>query len=703
MKKLILILAALPTIAAFGQNVKMMQYPDTKKGDVADTYFDTKVNDPYRWLEDDRSVETAAWVKAQNETTYAYLNKIPFRDALKTRLEKLWNYEKIGAPSKEGAYTYYSKNNGLQNQSVVYRKDASGKDEVFLDPNNFSKDGTTSLGSLDFSKDGSKLAYSISEGGSDWRKVIVMEAKSKKIIGDTLVDVKFSGVSWRANEGFYYSSYEKPTGSELSAKTDQHKLYFHKLGTSQKEDQLIFGVDQKRRYVGGYVTEDNKYLVITAANSTYGNELYIKDLSKEDSPIVNIVGNFNSDNIIIDNEGSKLFIRTDLNAPNKRIVTVDVGHPSPENWKDFIAETENVLSPSTGGGYFFANYMKDAVSVVKQYDKNGKLVRQIELPAVGTAAGFAGKKKEKTLYYSFTNYTTPGTIYSFGSQAGKSAIYAKPKVDFNSADFVSTQVFYASKDGTKIPMIITHKKGLKLDGKNPTILYGYGGFNISLTPSFSIANAVWMENGGIYAVPNLRGGGEYGKKWHVAGTKMQKQNVFDDFIAAAEYLIAQKYTSSDFLAIRGGSNGGLLVGATMTQRPDLMKVALPAVGVMDMLRYHTFTAGAGWAYDYGTAQDSKEMFDYLKGYSPVHNVKAGTRYPATMVTTGDHDDRVVPAHSFKFAAELQAKQAGDNPTLIRIDVKAGHGAGKSVAATIQENVDIQAFTLYSMGFTALPK
>ena len=703
MKKFILILAVLPSIAAFGQNPKVMQYPETKKGDVVDTYFDTKVNDPYRWLEDDRSAETAAWVKAQNETTYAYLDKIPFRDALKARLEKLWNYEKIGAPSKEGAYTYYSKNNGLQNQSVVYRKNASGKDEVFLDPNTFSKDGTTSLGSLDFSKDGSKLAYSISEGGSDWRKVIVMEAKSKKIIGDTLVDVKFSAVSWKGNEGFYYSSYEKPTGSELSAKTDQHKLYFHKLGTAQKDDQLIFGADQKRRYVGGHVTEDNKYLVITAANSTYGNELYIKDLSKPDSPIINIVGNFNSDNTIIDNEGGKLFIRTDLNAPNKRIVSVDVSHPTPENWKDFIAETENVLSPSIGGGYFFANYMKDAVSVVKQYDKNGKLVRQIELPAVGTAAGFAGKKKEKTLYYSFTNYTTPGTIYSFGSQAGKSAVYAKPKVDFNAADFVSTQVFYASKDGTKIPMIITHKKGIKLDGKNPTILYGYGGFNISLTPSFSIANAVWMENGGIYAVPNLRGGGEYGKKWHIAGTKMQKQNVFDDFIAAAEYLIAQKYTSTDFLAIRGGSNGGLLVGATMTQRPDLMKVALPAVGVMDMLRYHTFTAGAGWAYDYGTAQDSKEMFDYIKGYSPVHNVKPGVRYPATMVTTGDHDDRVVPAHSFKFAAELQAKQTGENPTLIRIDVKAGHGAGKSVAATIQENVDIQAFTLYSMGFTALPK
>ncbi|MGO4819835.1 MULTISPECIES: prolyl oligopeptidase family serine peptidase [unclassified Flavobacterium] len=696
-------MAVLPTMVAIGQNQKPLQYPKTHKGSVVDTYFDTAVNDPYRWLEDDRSEETAAWVKAQNEVTYGYLNQIPFRDALKNRMEKLWNYEKIGAPSKEGNYTYFSKNNGLQNQSVVYRKDASGKEEVFLDPNTFSKDGTTSLGGLDFSKDGSKVAYAISEGGSDWRKVIIMDALSKKVIEDTLVDVKFSGLSWRGNEGFYYSSYEKPKGSELSAKTDQHKLYFHKLGTAQKDDKVVFGADQKRRYIGGYVTEDDAYLVISAANSTYGNELYIKSLKTDNSPIITIVDNFNSDNSIIETEGSKLFIETDLNAPNKRIVTVDFSNPAPANWVDFIPETTNVLSPSTGAGFIFANYMKDAVSVVQQYDYSGKMVREIKLPAVGTAGGFGGKKIDKTLYYSFTNYTTPGTIYALEPKSGKSTIYAKPNVDFNSENFESKQVFYTSKDGTKIPMIITYKKGLKLNGQNPTMLYGYGGFNVSLTPSFSIANAVWMENGGVYAVPNLRGGGEYGKKWHDAGTKMQKQNVFDDFIAAAEYLIAQKYTSTNFLAIRGGSNGGLLVGATMTQRPDLMKVALPAVGVMDMLRYHTFTAGAGWAYDYGTAQDSKEMFDYIKGYSPVQNVKAGTHYPATMVTTGDHDDRVVPAHSFKFAAELQEKQSGPNPTLIRIDVKAGHGAGKSVAASIQENVDIQAFTLYNMGFKALPK
>lgn len=700
MKKSILIMALALPITLMSQN--KMQYPTTKKGQVTDTYFDTKVADPYRWLEDDRSEETGSWVKEQNRLTYDYLSKIPYRDALKSRLEKLWNYEKISAPFKEGNFTYYYKNNGLQNQSVLYRKDAKGEESVFLDPNTFSKDGTSSLGGVNFSEDGSKVAYSISEGGSDWRKVIVMDAVTKKILEPTLEDIKFSGVSWKGNEGFYYSSYDKPDGSELSAKTDQHKLYYHKVGTRQKDDKVIFGLDQKRRYVGGYVTEDNHYLVITASTSTYGNELYIQDLTKPNSKIVTIVDNFNSDNSIIDNQGSKLFIATDLNAPNTRVVTVDVSNPKPENWKDLIPETENVLNVSTGSGFLFANYMIDAVSAIKQYDYSGKLVRNIQLPGIGTAGGFGGKKTEKVLYYSFTNYTTPGSTYSFDPKSGDSKVYQTPKIDFNSNDYESKQVFYTSKDGTKIPMIITHKKGLKLDGKNPTILYGYGGFNVSLTPSFSISNAVWMENGGIYAVANLRGGGEYGKKWHVAGTKMQKQNVFNDFIAAAEYLISEKYTSSDFLAIRGGSNGGLLVGATMTQRPNLMKVALPAVGVMDMLRYHTFTAGAGWAYDYGTAEDSKEMFEYIKGYSPVHNVKPNTKYPATMVTTGDHDDRVVPAHSFKFAAELQDKQAGENPTLIRIDINAGHGAGKSVAASIQESVDIMAFTLYNMGITKLP-
>ncbi|WP_026725249.1 prolyl oligopeptidase family serine peptidase [Flavobacterium sasangense] len=700
MKKTITISAIVCTLVMNAQTTKI-NYPETKKIDHIDTYFGEQINDYYRWLEDDRSPETEMWVKKQNVVTNVYLNRIPYRNQLKERMEKLWNYEKIGAPFKEGDYTYYYKNNGLQNQSVLYRKDASGKEEIFLDPNTFSKDGTTSLGGINFSKDGSLVAYSISEGGSDWRKVVVMEAKTKKIIGDTIVDVKFSGVSWYKNEGFYYSSYDKPVGSELSAKTDQHKLYYHKLNTSQKTDKLIFGGDVKRRYVGGGVSEDEKYLFISAANSTSGNELYYLDLSKPDSKIVTLIDNYENDNDVLDNKGSKIYLVTNYKAPNKRVVTFDLSNPAKENWKDCIAETENVLSPNTGGGYIFASYMKDAVSFIKQYDYNGKLVRDIQLPGVGTAGGFGGKEKETTLYFSFTNYVTPGTTYAFDPKTGKSEVYQKPKVDFNSADYESKQVFYTSKDGTKIPMIITYKKGTKLNGKNPTILYGYGGFNVSLTPSFSIANAVWLENGGIYAVANLRGGGEYGKKWHDAGTQLKKQNVFDDFIAAAEYLIKEKYTSSDYLAIKGGSNGGLLVGAVMTQRPDLVKVALPAVGVLDMLRYHTFTAGAGWAYDYGTSEQSKEMFEYIKGYSPVHNVKAGTKYPATMVTTGDHDDRVVPAHSFKFAAELQAKQAGDNPVLIRIDVNAGHGAGKSVAATIQENVDMQVFTLYNMGVKEL--
>lgn len=683
------------------QKKSEIKYPETQKGKQVDTYFGTKVEDPYRWLEDDRSAETADWVKRQNEVTYAFLEQIPYRDKIKERMEKLWNYEKISAPFKEGDFTYFYKNDGLQNQSVLYRKDTWGKEEVFIDPNTFSKDGTTSLGGVDFSKDGSLVAYSISEGGSDWRKVIVMNTATKEIIGDTLHDVKFSGVSWYKNEGFYYSSYDKPKGSELSAKTDQHKLYYHRLGTKQREDQLIFGVEQKRRYVGGFVTDDENYLIISAANSTTGNELYYKALSKPDSKIICLVNTFDFNHSYVDNSGATFLVETNYKAPNNRVVQFELASPEMDKWKDFIPETENVLSTSTGAGFIFANYSKDAISYIKQYNMKGDFVGEVNLPGIGTASSIGGKKTDAILYYSFTNYITPGATYAFHAEKNTSVLYRKPEVDFNSEDYVSKQVFYTSKDGTKIPMIITHKKGLKLDGNNPTILYGYGGFNISLTPSFSVANAVWLENNGIYAVANLRGGGEYGKKWHDAGTKLQKQNVFDDFIAAAEYLIKEKYTSKNYLAIRGGSNGGLLVGAVMTQRPDLMKVALPAVGVLDMLRYHTFTAGAGWAYDYGTADDSKEMFDYLKRYSPVHNVKPGIQYPATLVTTGDHDDRVVPAHSFKFAAQLQSKQTGSNPTLIRIDVNAGHGAGKSLAAAIQENTDIQAFTLYCMGIKSL--
>ncbi|MDX8338646.1 prolyl oligopeptidase family serine peptidase [Draconibacterium sp. IB214405] len=705
MKKLYYLPVLLVLLYACTQQPKI-DYPVTKKGDVTDTYFGVEVADPYRWLEDDHSDETAEWVKAENKVTFGYLNQIPYREDLKDRLSTLWNYEKIGAPFKEGDWTYFYKNDGLQNQYVVYRF-KTGEDqstaEVFLDPNTFAEDGTTSLSTLSFSENGKIAAYSISEGGSDWRKVIIMNTDTKEQMGDTLVDIKFSGISWKADEGFFYSSYDKPEGSELSAKTDQHKLYYHELGTAQKEDELIYGgtPEEKHRYVGGGVTDDNNYLVITASISTSGNKLFIKDLTKPGSKLITIIGTDESDTYVIDNVGTKLYLVTNLNAPNQKIVTVDVSNPTPENWVDFIPETENVLSPSTGCGYFFAEYMIDAVSKVYQYDYSGKMIREVELPGVGSVSGFSAKKKDTEMYYTFTNYITPGNIYQYDNETGESELYRKPAIDFNPNDFESKQVFYASKDGTKIPMIITYKKGTELNGTNPTILYGYGGFNISLTPSFSVTNAVWLEQGGVYAVANMRGGGEYGKKWHDAGTKLQKQNVFDDFIAAAEYLIAENYTSSDYLAIRGGSNGGLLVGAVMTQRPELMKVALPAVGVMDMLRYHTFTAGAGWAYDYGTAEDNKEMFEYLKGYSPVHNVKAGVAYPATLVTTGDHDDRVVPAHSFKFAAELQAKQAGDNPVLIRIETDAGHGAGTPVSKTIEQYADIYGFTLWNMGIKTL--
>ena len=712
MKKIALCLLTLLVIMSCKEAQKqreeiIVEYPETISVDTVTNYFGTEVKDPYRWLEDDRSEETMAWVKNQNKSTYSYLDNIPFRNDLKERLTKLWNYEKIGSPFKEGDYTYFYKNTGLQNQYVIYRYKTVEDPKtatVFLDPNEFSNDGTTSLGGTSFSKDGKKLAYAISEGGSDWRKILIMNTETKEIIEDTIVDVKFSGMSWYKNEGFYYSSYDKPKGSELSAKTDQHKVYYHKLGTSQKEDEIIYGAtpEEKHRYIYGSVTEDNKYLLISPRTSTSGNKLYIKDLTIPNAPLVEIIGNTDSDTYVLENVGSTLYLVTNLNAPNQKIVTVDASNPTPDHWVDFIPETKNVLSPSTAGGYFFTEYMVDAVSQIFQYDYNGKLVREVKLPSIGSAGGFGAKKEETELYYSFTNYVTPGSIYKYDIEKGVSTLYRKPDIDFNSDNYESKQVFYNSKDGTKIPMIITHKKGIEFNGKNPTILYGYGGFNISLTPSFSITNAVWMEQGGIYAVANLRGGGEYGKEWHDAGTQLKKQNVFDDFIAAAEYLISENYTSSDYLAIRGGSNGGLLVGATMTQRPDLMKVALPAVGVLDMLRYHTFTSGAGWAYDYGTAEDSKEMFEYLKGYSPVHNVKAGVHYPATLVTTGDHDDRVVPAHSFKFAAELQAKQSGDNPTLIRIETDAGHGAGTPISKTIEQYADIYGFTLYNMGFDVLP-
>lgn len=682
------------------EEVTILPYPATEKRDVVDHHFGTEVPDPYRWLETDTAVTTKAWVAEQNEVTNGYLEQIPFREAIFARLEKLWDYEKFSAPFKEGDYTYFYKNDGLQNQSVLYRqKGDDGDVEVFLDPNKFSEDGTTSLAGVAFSRDGSLVAYQISEGGSDWRKVIVVRADDKSTVGDTLVDIKFSGLAWRGNEGFYYSSYDKPrAGSTLSGVTDQHKLYFHALNTPQGEDELIFGgTSTPRRYIGGYLTEDERFLVITAANTTSGEELYIQDLSRPGNAIVNVVDNFEKNHTVIDNDGGKLFIYTNLDAPNGKIVTAEANNPKPENWIDLIPETGNVLNPGAGGGKIFANYLKDATSLVEQYDRDGNLERTIELPDVGSAGGFGAKLGDKELYYSFTSYVYPPTIFKYNIETGKSELYKASGVDFDPAKYESKQVFYTSKDGTEVPMIVTYKKGIELDGSNPTLLYGYGGFNISLTPSFSTSNIVLLEQGGVYAVANLRGGGEYGEKWHLAGTKLQKQNVFDDFIAAAEYLINEKYTSSEKLAIAGGSNGGLLVGAAMTQRPELFKVALPAVGVLDMLRYHKFTAGAGWAFDYGTADDNAEMFNYLYTYSPYHALTRETAYPATMVTTADHDDRVVPAHSFKFAARLQEYHSGPNPVLIRIETKAGHGAGKPTAMVIAEQADKWAFLFQNTG------
>jgi prolyl oligopeptidase len=697
-----LLLAALLAAGQAGAQAlvtsKTLPYPKTRKVDTTTTYFGTKVPDPYRWLENDQATDTKAWVQEENKVTQDYIGKIPYRNAIRDRLTKLWNYEKYSAPTKEGKYTYFSKNTGLQSQYVMYRQLGTGAPEVFLDPNTFSKDGTTSLAGINFTQDGSLAAYQISEGGSDWRKVIVVKASDKSIVGDTLKNVKFSGLAWKGNQGFYYSSYDKPTaGSQLAGKTQIHKLYYHQLGTPQSTDKLIFGGEKDpNRYIGASVTEDERFLVITAANTTTGNKLYVQDLGKLGSPIVTIVPDEKSISHVVDNVGSKLYLETNYQAPNHRLVTVDAAVPTQANWKDLIPETKNVLDVNTVGGHIFTTYLKDATSLVEEYDMAGKKLRTIALPGVGSASGFGGKKLDKDTYYTFTSYTYPPTIFKYNLATGTSTVYKKAGVQFDPSKYESKQVFYTSKDGTRVPMIITYKKGLALNGKNPTLLYAYGGFNSSVTPSFSTSNIILLEQGGVYAVANLRGGGEYGEKWHEAGTKLQKQNVFDDFIAAAEYLKTAKYTDTDHLAIAGGSNGGLLVGATMTQRPDLCKVAFPAVGVMDMLRYNQFTAGAGWAYDYGTAQDSPEMFNYLYKYSPYHALKLAS-YPATLITTADHDDRVVPAHSFKFASRLQESQQGPAPVLIRIETKAGHGAGRSTAQVISEQTDKWAFMFENMG------
>ncbi|MEE2877195.1 MAG: prolyl oligopeptidase family serine peptidase [Candidatus Neomarinimicrobiota bacterium] len=684
-----------------GTGEKQGAYPHTRKSDHVDVYHSQEVKDPYRWLEDDNSKETGEWVSTQNVLTRDYLDNIPYRNKIKERLETLYNYERVSAPFREGNFEYFYKNSGLQNHSVLYRS-AIGSDasaEVFLDPNTFSADGTVALRGVSFTKDGSLAGYMISEGGADWRKIIVVDTKMKGIIGDTLIDVKFSGLSWKGNKGFFYSRYIHPeSGSLLSGKTEYHSLFYHELGTSQREDVLVYGgVENPNRYVGGYVTDDEQYLVISAAQNTSGNQLYIKSLQGGESPPIQLQDDYYAECRAVDNDGTTFFLYTNIDAPKSRLVSVDLNDPRESAWENIIPESENVLRINSGGGKFFANYLIDARTKVHQYSYDGTLEREIELPGIGTAYGFDGKKEEEELYFSFTSFTYPTTIFKYSVSSGETTVYRSPDIDFVPSNYVSQQVFFPSKDGTRIPMFIVHKKELVLNGKNPTMLYAYGGFNISLTPRFNVLNLVWLENGGIYAQPNLRGGGEYGEAWHRAGTKMNKQNVFDDFIAAAEFLIDNNYTSSDYLGISGGSNGGLLVGATMTQRPDLMKVALPAVGVMDMLRYHQFTAGAGWADDYGTADDSPEMFEYLRKYSPLHALRENTLYPATLVTTADHDDRVVPAHSFKYAARLQAVNAGHNPTLIRIQTRAGHGS-VSTEQRLELAADRFAFVWKNMNF-----
>lgn len=683
------------------QEVTGLQYPETTKEDHIDVYHGVEVADPYQWLEDDLSDETAAWVSAQNEVTQSYLSNITFRDALKDRIKELLDYEKVSAPFEEGNYQYFYKNDGLQDHSVLYRTpkgESEAEPEVFLDPNNFSDDGTVGLSGVSFTEDGSMVAYMITEGGSDWRKIIVMDTEDKSIIGDTIVDAKFSRLSWKGNEGFYFSSYDNPKEtSALSAKTQYHKLYYHQLNTPQSDDILVYGGDQQpNRYINGEVTEDGHYLVVEAAQNTSGAQTYVRDLRQSDGQFVQIQDDYFATLEYVDNAGEMFYFRTNIDAPNYRLVKIDIKNPAKENWVDIIPESENVLRVGSGGGKFFANYLVDAKTAIKQFDMEGKLEREVQLPGIGSAGGFGAKKEDTYLYYNFTSFTSPPTIYRYDIASGESELYRQAEVDFNPEDYETKQVFYNSKDGTRVPMFIVHKKGLELNGANPTLLYAYGGFNISLTPSFNPTRVAWLENGGVYAQPNLRGGGEYGEKWHRAGTQLNKQNVFDDFIAAGEYLIKEGYTSSDYLAISGGSNGGLLVGATMTQRPDLAKVALPAVGVMDMLKYHTFTSGAGWADDYGTAEDSPEMFEYLKGYSPYHNLKDSVPYPATLVTTADHDDRVVPAHSFKFAARLQEAHTGNNPVLIRIQTKAGHGS-VSTSQIIDLTADVYAFVWENMG------
>ena len=704
MKQLLIITAAfiIAGCQSKQQQTTAINYPTAKTVDSADVFYGIKVPDPYRWLEDYSSPASKEWIKAENQVTDSFLEKIPFRDKIKKEVTSLIDYSRISDPEKHGEYYYWVKNSGLQNQGVWYRAKNvadTASAAVFLDPNTFAHNGAVSLQETSFTNDGTLMAYLISNGGSDWRDILVKNTSNGNLVGDTIKDAKFSGVSWKGDDGFYYSTYEIPKGeNKLTYKTIHHTLYYHKMGTPQSDDQFVFGGEKEpNRYISGYTTEDGHYLVIIAAESTTNNKLYIQDLSKKDGPVKPIVEDYKSTQSVSDDDGSTLFIYTNRDAPDYRLVKADISNPSPENWKDVIPETKNVLEVSTAGGYFFATYMEDVKNKVYQYDHNGHQIREIALPAAGTVAGFSAYKDQTDLYYIFTSFTYPSTIFHYDMKDGSSSLFWKPALNFNPGDYTTQQVFYSSKDSTKIPMYIVYKKGIKLDGNNPTWLTGYGGFGVSLLPGFNPTLMEWLEHGGIFAQPNLRGGGEYGEKWHLAGTGMHKQNVFDDFIAAAEYLIKEKYTSSKYLAIAGGSNGGLLVGATMTQRPDLMQVALPSVGVLDMLRYNKFTAGAGWAYDYGTAEDSLAMFKYLLSYSPLQNIKKGVHYPATLVWSADHDDRVEPGHSFKFAATLQADNAGDNPVLMQIEHNVGHGTGMDLTKAISRITDQYAFAWYNMG------
>ncbi len=682
--------------ASFAQ----LKYPQTKKVDVKDNYHGIEIADPYRWLEDDNSAETKAWVEEQNRVTFEYLSQIPFRDKVKARLTEMWNYPRIGSPSKAGAWYYFYKNDGLQNQGVIYRQiGLNGAPEVFIDPNKLSSDGTAALGSISFSKNYKYCAYTLAQSGSDWQEISVMDAITKKVLVDKIQWVKFSGISWKGDEGFYYSRYPEPDEkSRLSKQNQFHQVYYHKMGRPQSEDVLIYKDDvHPLRNVGASLTEDNRFLILTTSEGTSGNEVWIKDLKNNQKEFSLLIPGFTTESDIIDNAGDKLLVKTNDGAPNYRVVLIDPKNPDPKNRKLIIPERKEVLQGvGTAGGFLFCSYLKDASTKVYQYTYAGKLVREIKLPGIGSAGGFDGRKEDKSFFYTFSSYNTPPSIYQYDIAIGKSTLFRKTETKFKNENFETKQVFFSSKDGTKVPMFLTYKKGMKIDGNNPVLLYGYGGFNIAQTPGFSISNAFWLEQGGIYAVVNLRGGSEYGEDWHKAGMLQNKQNVFDDFIAAAEYLIANNYTNKEKIAIRGGSNGGLLVGACMTQRPDLFKVALPAVGVMDMLRYHLFTIGWAWAVEYGRS-DSASQFSYLVKYSPLHNFKDGTSYPATLVTTADHDDRVVPAHSFKFAARMQEAHKGTNPVLIRIETKAGHGAGKPTSKQIEEAADIWSFVMYNMG------